>query len=842
MMRNRICAAVLPRITAIALIAVLMLTLLPASVSVSAAPKDEKKIVVSLGDSFSSGEGIEKFYYQDLSLDEKIYKEDWLAHRSQKSWPGKLKVPGLSGTLADHKEDGGWYFVASSGAVTGDVIGKNKDGKIVGQSKKYTTKDGEVLHSTNLPPQLDIFQKIDAEEVDYVTLTLGGNDAGFSDIIATAAKEGIPGLESGHLADKLDAAMGKADTILADLKTVYGKIAELAPSAEILVAGYPRLLDPVGGSLVWFSKKDATSSNSAVDDFNGMIQDLVRSCNKAGTKIHFVSVTEEFDGHESYRNIGIDYINGIYTQPKSQDLNQQFLEASAYSMHPNHEGAKAYARCVQAKIDELEGLSNVTCTTPLQIAVRGYNGKPYGDYEIQIKGKENSGPFGWIKKEYSKEYTVTSTEPKSIKLPEGTYKITVTDGDISYHKNVTVKKKALQNGLLYETDFGYVPDDDPSGGGNDLYPDYVPDRVTSDERDVVLVLDVSGSMSGEPMEQTKRAARKFIDTVLQQDASIGLVTYDNYANMVSDFTVDGDYLNSCVNSLYGNGNTNIDAGLSVAQEMLRQSNAKKKIIVLMSDGLPNDGREGQQLVDFSNEIKDENVLIYTLGFFGKLGDKSQPQMLMEGIASEGCHYEVDDADNLVFFFEDMADQINGTRFIYIRIACPVEVTVTHNGETLTSDGQTKSQRTDFGTLTFEQSADGSTDEKSRVKILRLKEGESYDVQITGTGRGIMNYTIGFMDEDGQYSDMREFRNIKINKNTIIDTVADTGRTTTLKVDEDGDGKYDIRYRAGEGERAEEVKDTWLYIVVGVAVLVAAAAIVVLKAKKTKNIIKKEEGN
>ena len=52
---------------------------------------------------------------------------------------------------------------------------------------------------------------------------------------------------------------------------------------------------------------------------------------------------------------------------------------------------------------------------------------------------------------------------------------------------------------------------------------------------------------------------------------------------------------------------------------------------------------------------------------------------MEGIDSEGCHYEVDSAENLVFFFHDIADQINGQKYIYIRIACPVDVKVTYNG-------------------------------------------------------------------------------------------------------------------------------------------------------------------
>ncbi|MBQ1392315.1 MAG: hypothetical protein IIY81_02020, partial [Lachnospiraceae bacterium] len=57
---------------------------------------DEPIIVVSMGDSYSSGEGIEPFYGQkendnpngkDLSRFAKIDNDDWLAHRSMYSWP-----------------------------------------------------------------------------------------------------------------------------------------------------------------------------------------------------------------------------------------------------------------------------------------------------------------------------------------------------------------------------------------------------------------------------------------------------------------------------------------------------------------------------------------------------------------------------------------------------------------------------------------------------------------------------------------------------------------------------------------------------------------------------------
>lgn len=349
-------------------------------------------------------------------------------------------------------------------------------------------------------------------------------------------------------------------------------------------------------------------------------------------------------------------------------------------------------------------------------------------------------------------------------------------------------------------------------------------RTTSDERDIVLVLDVSGSMYGTPLSETKKASVEFIDTVLEEDASIGVVAYDSYAEKYSDFSVSASHLKKTVNSLYTGGNTNTEAGLSTAYDMLKDSNAKKKIIVLMSDGMPNEGKVGDSLIEFANEIKNDNIYIYTLGFFEDLGyDKASAQNLMEGIASEGCHYEVSDADSLVFFFGDIADQIKGQKYIYIRIACPVDVSVSHNGEKLNSEEGKLNTRTSFGSLTFEET--DTENEDDLVKILRLKDGEEYKVKIEGTGKGKMNYTIGFMDEDGEYSDLRKFKNIKITKKTEIDTVAANESTTVLNVDEDGDGKYDLKYKAKENGNGELVDYSYIiYICIAVA---GVGALVVL---------------
>lgn len=369
----------------------------------------------------------------------------------------------------------------------------------------------------------------------------------------------------------------------------------------------------------------------------------------------------------------------------------------------------------------------------------------------------------------------------------------------------------------------------------------MPVRTTSDERDIVLVLDVSGSMSGTPIAETQKASTKFVNTILDEDASVGVVTYDNSAYVLSDFSVSKDSLTSVLSDIYSGGGTNIESGLSEARRMLSTSGAKKKIIVLMSDGEPNDGKEGDSLIDYADEIKNDGIIIYTLGFFESLGSyKSSAQILMEDIASDGCHYEVASADDLVFFFEDMADQINGQKYIYIRIACPVDVSVTYNEETLCSDEDELRLRTDFGTLTFEKNED-ETDNDDRIKVLRLKEGVDYDVEIVGTGHGIMDYTIGFMDENGDYSDFRRFENIKITRRTKIDTVASVSDESVLKIDEDGDGKYDLKLRATENGYGEEVDNSIvLYVIAGGSAVLLLLIIILVSKKKHRNKKMKEK--
>lgn len=344
-------------------------SLAPESV-ISETANDDFTIVVSLGDSFSSGEGIEPFYGQNIQpLAYKVMDEDWLAHRSTKSWPSLLKIPGVEGTMPRYKVGSSttniwnvyWYFGAVSGAET-------KHFEKETQKKEFWKADSiSDLHGiTYLPKQLDIFDKITGSEVDYVTLTIGGNDVDFTEVITRTA------IRSSYLTavdkekslkHKLDELWSGIETTMESIEAVYDAIADRAPKATIIVAGYPKLLDKYGkGALI--NIFEAKMVNEKISAFNDEIEKLVIKCRTRTTKpidIWFVDVEEEFSGHEAYSKDwfkDVSWINPIQIGAKREDINDQEM-VSAYSMHPNEKGAQAYARCVNAKIAEIENQKNI---------------------------------------------------------------------------------------------------------------------------------------------------------------------------------------------------------------------------------------------------------------------------------------------------------------------------------------------------------------------------------------------------------------------------------------------------------------------------------------------------
>lgn len=416
---------------------------------------------------------------------------------------------------------------------------------------------------------------------------------------------------------------------------------------------------------------------------------------------------------------------------------------------------------------------NLVLSENASLTVYDQNHEPYDNYHITVTQMQGEQVL-------SQDVHSTSLQ---LSLRPGLYNVHLEDlANEDLTKDVTLiinnedaeSKIDYQNAGVVETDFG------------------------TDPRDVVLVLDVSGSMDGTPLSETKKAAVKFVETVLEQSGNtrISLVTYSGTASLVMQAENSIPRLRSAVNSLASGGNTNLHAALEQAQSVLDGQRADTKMIVVMSDGLPNEGpsEEGsytEPIISLADRIKQNNILIYGMGFFHNCSsdELAQGQALMEAIASPGYHYEVSDADTITYVLDDVAQQVGGNQYLYIRIACPVDVTVEKAGEVLSSDERQLSTRTSFGTLML--TGEGEEQEK----ILRLDAAKDYEITIEGTGRGTMDISIGYPDEEGDYSDTRYFENVPVTKRSYFSMNTKEGQWVDLKQDGDGDGVFEKSYSA-----------------------------------------------
>ena len=380
--------------------------------------------------------------------------------------------------------------------------------------------------------------------------------------------------------------------------------------------------------------------------------------------------------------------------------------------------------------------------------------------------------------------------------------------------------------------------------GAELYgnPNFVynAEPVSSTEKEICLVLDASASMDGAPMAETKAAAKIFAETVLQEDACISVISYDTKSQIISDFSNDASIVSSRVNSITPKGGANMGAGLKNAYKQLKDSPAKNKIVVLMSDGLINEGMNEQEVLEYANNMKKQGIDIYTLGFFPHLDEeKAEAQALLEKIATDACHYEVQNTEDLGLFFGDMADRINGVPFIYIRADGPVHVTVTAKGETLCSIPEERNTRTSFGSLSYAETENG----KQRTQILRLKEkdAEKYVLEMEGADEGALHFTVSFTDKNDKYTDTREFVNIPVSYESVFTCDIERTNKTVLELDKDSDGKKDTSYEASKNKIGQEVDHTAvILIVIGSVVLIVIVGIFVAMISASKKRKRRKE--
>ena len=155
-------------------------------------------------------------------------------------------------------------------------------------------------------------------------------------------------------------------------------------------------------------------------------------------------------------------------------------------------------------------------------------------------------------------------------------------------------------------------------------------KTTVDGIDIVLALDVSGSMNcfDDPSDRTSRLAiakREALDFITKRDNdAIGLVIFGKHAITRCPLTLDKNILKEIISKLeIGQPSqdmpqsTMLSQGIASALRRLQMSKSKSKIIVLLTDGEPSPGDLNPN--DIIKIAKELSVKIYTIGIGGDDG-------------------------------------------------------------------------------------------------------------------------------------------------------------------------------------------------------------------------------
>jgi subtilisin family serine protease len=231
---------------------------------------------------------------------------------------------------------------------------------------------------------------------------------------------------------------------------------------------------------------------------------------------------------------------------------------------------------------------------------------------------------------------------------------------------------------LYEGSDSYVleifPPTQPANGmygltvsvGSDLDTDFCAVQYADTNNvDIDLVIDRSGSMGSEgKMAAAQEAAKQFVDLMHTNDM-IGVVSFDNYIETNFSLTTITSpdiqtQAKAAIDLLYDRGNTSIGGGLQRGQEQLATlGNASHPwAIVLLSDGLEN---TAPMVADVLPDIVASKTVVHTVGLGS---DADEP--LMQNIASQtgGTYHFAPGPQELAGIYSTIAGAVSGQQVLF----------------------------------------------------------------------------------------------------------------------------------------------------------------------------------
>ncbi|MGY5346092.1 IPT/TIG domain-containing protein [Paenibacillus glucanolyticus] len=162
--------------------------------------------------------------------------------------------------------------------------------------------------------------------------------------------------------------------------------------------------------------------------------------------------------------------------------------------------------------------------------------------------------------------------------------------------------------------------------------------------DVILVIDKSGSMSGEKIVSARNAAKGFIDLMDLTKHQVGIVDYSSSSNIKTfPMTTDAVAAKNYIDTINANGGTATGDAIQGAIDVLANHRPEAQpVIVLLTDGDATEpsGNPYQYALQKSAEAKAAGIVFYTIALLNANDDPetSKPNLLMMDMATTSHHH------------------------------------------------------------------------------------------------------------------------------------------------------------------------------------------------------------
>ena len=171
-------------------------------------------------------------------------------------------------------------------------------------------------------------------------------------------------------------------------------------------------------------------------------------------------------------------------------------------------------------------------------------------------------------------------------------------------------------------------------------------KMTHDQTqfDISLIIDVSGSMYGEPLDRAKSACDLMVSQMIDLNThKVGVVEFGSYASKIANLSNDKSYLKKCISKISCNGMTNMSDGIKVARKSVLNTATNTKLAIIVTDGYPHNQKSTEEE---ANIIKSDTRLI-TIG----IGDGVNEEFLKELATTSSDYYSGSNFSDLEKIFE-----------------------------------------------------------------------------------------------------------------------------------------------------------------------------------------------